>query len=130
MGADAAVVKRLMQSDINTATEKYSLMRGAAIYRDGVALASGDDTFSRVSIAQAADELLNIQGVNASFVAAWDGEGVFVSGRSFRGVNVQVILEKLGGGGSQSTAGLQLRGANVGDVMPKLEKAIDEYFES
>jgi len=128
MGADASVVKRLLQTDIGVATEKYSLIRGAEIYRDGVILASGGDMASRVAIAQAADELLNIQGVNASFVTAWDGEGVFVSGRSFRGVNVQVILEKLGGGGSQSTAGLQVRGADVAKVAADVKKAIDEYF--
>jgi len=130
MGADAAAAKRIVQPDIATATERYSLMRGAAIYRDGIILASGSELFSRVSIAQAADELLNIRGVSASFVAAWDGEAVYVSGRSAKGVNVQVILEKLGGGGSQSTAGLQLRGASVDQVVEGLKKSIDSYYRN
>jgi c-di-AMP phosphodiesterase-like protein len=129
MGADAAAVKRLLQSDIETATERYALMRSAVIYKDGVALASSGEIHSKISIAQAADELLNISGVHTSFVAAYDGEDVFVSGRSIGGVNVQVILEKLGGGGSQSTAGLQVRGTSIEQVIRDLKKAIDEYFK-
>jgi c-di-AMP phosphodiesterase-like protein len=130
MGADAAVVKRFLQSDIETATARFALMRGAAMYRDGVALASSDDAQSRVSIAQAADELLNVRGVTTSFVVARSGEDVLVSGRSLGGANVQVILEKLGGGGSQFTAGLQVRDKSVGQVLASLKEAIDAYFES
>ena len=127
-GADAASVKKLMQSDIGTATSRYEIMRGAAIYRDGIALASSEEPQSRISIAQAADELLTITGVHTSFVAAKDGENVYVSGRSIGGVNVQLILETMGGGGSQSTAGLQVAGAEVGQVIDDLKKAIDNYF--
>jgi len=128
MGADSAAVKRLLQSDIETAIERYTLMRRASIYKDGIALASSGDVHSSISIAQAADELLNIKGVHTSFAAAMDGEDVFVSGRSIGGVNVQLILEKLGGGGSQSTAGLQVRGAKVEQVVLDLKNAIDGYF--
>ena len=128
-GADAASVKKIMQTDIETATARYAIMHGAAIYRDGIALASSDEPRSRVSIAQAADELLNITGVHTSFVAARDGENVFVSGRSIGGVNVQLILETLGGGGSQSTAGCQVPGATVRQVLDDLKQAIDKYFD-
>ena len=128
VGADAAAVKRLLQSDLETATARYALMRGATIYRDGIALAFSNDVQSNISIAQAADELLNIKGVHTSFTVAMDGEYVFVSGRSIGGVNVQLVLEKLGGGGSQSTAGLQVRGASVEQVVQDLQKAIDSYF--
>ena len=128
-GADAMAVKRIMQTDIETATARYEIMRGAEIYREGVALASSLESQKRISVAQAADELLNIIGVHTSFVAARDGENVFVSGRSIGEVNVQVILEKLGGGGSQSTAGLQVRNATVDQVMVDLKKAIDEYYK-
>jgi len=127
-GADAAAVKRLLQTDIETATARYALMCSAIIYRDGIALASSNEAHSGISIAQAADELLNIKGVHTSFTAALEGNDVFVSGRSIGGVNVQLILEKLGGGGSQSTAGLQVKGASVGQVMLDLQKAIDGYF--
>ena len=127
-GADAAVVKQIMQTDIGTATAKYEIMRRAIMYREGIAIATSEENQSRPSVAQAADELLNITGVRTSFVVARDGEDVFVSGRSIGSVNVQVILEKLGGGGSRLTAGLQVRGAGVGKVTADLKKAIDEYL--
>ena len=129
-GADAASVKGLLQSDIETATARFALMRGAEMYRDGIALASSNESQNKISIAQAADELLNIKGVHTSFVVAYEGDSVFVSGRSIGRVNVQVILEKLGGGGSQSTAGLQLKGATVEQVVADLQKAIDEYLRN
>jgi len=128
-GADASAVKRLLQTDIETATSRYALMREARIFREGIALALSDEEQSRISVAQASDELLNIAGVNTSFVTARDGNTVYVSGRSIGGMNVQVVLEKLGGGGSQSTAGLQVKGMSVGQVVSNLEKAIDEYFD-
>ena len=128
-GADAAAVKGLLQTDIVTATARYDLMRGAEIYKDGIALASSSEVQSKISIAQAADELLNIKGVHTSFVAAHDGDTVFVSGRSIGRVNVQLILEKLGGGGSQSTAGLQAHGKSVEQVVADLKKAIDGYLK-
>ena len=127
-GADATAVKRIMQTDIETATARYEIMRGAVMYKEGIALTFSEESQSRVSIAQAADELLNIVGVHTSFAAAADGEDVFVSGRSIGGVNVQVILEKLGGGGSQSMAGLQVRGADVTKVVSELKQAIDDYL--
>jgi len=130
MGADAADVKRLLQTDIETAVGRYALMREAVLYREGIALATSDVEESKISIAQAADELLNIKGVHTSFVVAYSDGDVYVSGRSIGGVNVQVILEKLGGGGSQSTAGLQVRGGNVEQIAEKLKAAIDSYFDS
>ena len=127
-GADSMAVKRIMQTDIETATARYEIMRDAVIYREGVALASSLKSQKRTSVAQAADELLDITGVHTSFVAARDGENVFVSGRSLGEVNVQVILEELGGGGSQSTAGLQVRDSTVDQVVADLKRAIDEYY--
>ena len=129
-GADAASVKRLLQTDIKTATARYSLMREAILYKDGIALATSNEIQSTLIIAQAADEILNISGVHTSFVAASDGEDVFVSGRSIGRVNVQFILEKLGGGGSQSTAGLQVSDTTVEKVVSDLKKAIDEYLKA
>ena len=129
-GADSASVKRLLQADIQTAKSRYSVLSDASIYRDGIAIAVSNKKHSRISIAQAADELLNILGVHTSFVAARDGDDVFVSGRSIGEVNVQVILEKLGGGGSQSSAGLQVCGSDVEQVADDLKKTIDKYFES
>ena len=129
VGADAAAVKRILQSDIKIATARYDLMRAASIYKEGITLASSDDAHCRISIAQAADELLNIQGVHTSFVVAKDGDTVFVSGRSIGDINVQVILEKMGGGGSQATAGLQVKDESVDEVVTELKQAVDEYLK-
>jgi len=129
-GADAAEVKRLLQTDIEVATARFELMRGAEIYKKGIAIAVSEDEQNRISIAQAADELLSIKGVHTSFAVAGDKETVYVSGRSIGNINVQVILEKLGGGGSQATAGLQVQDKNVGQVVSALKKTIDTYLKS
>ncbi|MDR2599102.1 MAG: DHH family phosphoesterase [Oscillospiraceae bacterium] len=129
VGADATSVKRIMQSDIKLATSRYDLMREASIYKEGITLAVSNKQHSRTSIAQASDELLSIKGVHTSFAIAKDGDTVFVSGRSIGSVNVQVILEKLGGGGSQATAGLQVDGGNAETVATELKKVIDDYVK-
>ncbi|MDR2589858.1 MAG: DHH family phosphoesterase [Oscillospiraceae bacterium] len=129
VGADATSVKRMMQSDIRLATSRYDLMREASIYRAGITLAVSNKQHSRTSIAQASDELLSIKGVHTSFAIAKDGDTVYVSGRSIGNVNVQVILEKLGGGGSQATAGLQVEGGNSETVATELKKVIDDYIK-
>jgi len=128
-GADAAAVKQLLQSDMDIATARYELLRLADIYKDGIALAYSDNEQNRVSIAQAADEMLSINGIHTAFAIARDGDTVYVSGRSIGHVNVQVILEKLGGGGSQATAGLQVVGGNVYEIITKLKDAIDGYLK-
>ena len=98
------------------------------MYRDGVAVAAVDHPVGRIIAAQAADELLNISGVDSSFVLFPDGERVIISGRSMGDTNVQVILEKLGGGGNASAAGGQIPGT-INDVTKRLLRAIDQYFE-
>ena len=129
-GADTAAVKKLLQSDVETTMARYSIMSDAEIYREGLALAYSEEPRSRVAVAQAADELLNIAGVQVSFVIALSGNEVFVSGRSIGNMNVQVILEKLGGGGSQSNAGVQVPSTDVKAVVRDLKKFIDEYLEA
>jgi len=128
-GADVAAVKQLLQSDMQIATGRYELMRQAKIYKDGIALAFSDLYQSRISIAQAADELLGIKGIHTAFVVAKDVDIVYVSGRSIGNINVQVILETLGGGGSQATAGLQVTDKSVSEVVAELKKAIDVYLK-
>ena len=83
----------------------------------------------RVTAAQAADELLNIIGIDASFVISPDGERVNISGRSMGDTNVQIILEKLGGGGNAAAAGGQIVGKSVDEVAQDLARAIDQYLE-
>ena len=85
---------------------------------------------NRVIAAQAADELLNIIGIDTSFVLAQDGEQVNMSARSMGDTNVQVILEQLGGGGNAAAAGGQIVGRPIGEVAQELTQAIDRYLDS
>jgi len=128
-GADSATVKQLLQSDMDIATSRYELLRLAKIYKNGIAIAYSDEKQCRISIAQAADELLGIQGVETSFTIAKDEDIVYVSARSIGDINVQVILEKLGGGGSHATAGLQVTEKSVDEVVKELKKSIDDYIK-
>ena len=88
-----------------------------------------DHTVGRVTAAQAADELLNISGIDASFVLFpdADGERVVISARSMGELNVQVILEPLGGGGHLTMAGAQLRDCTVKEAEARIRAQIDEY---
>ena len=92
-------------------------------------IAALEEECDRVTAAKAADELLTLKGVQASFVLYPKGDGVYISARSLGEVNVQVIVEALGGGGNSTTAGGQLRDGNVADCKQHLLAAIDDYFE-
>ena len=85
---------------------------------------------ARVAIAQAANDLLRIQGVDASFVAVQVGGGVNISARSLGAVNVQVIMESLGGGGHQTMAAAQLKHITPEAARSRIETAIDNYWAS
>ena len=82
-----------------------------------------------VLAAQAADELLNITGIEASFVIVKIGDEVFISGRSLGKINVQLILETLGGGGHMTMAGTKFTSMKLEEVVEKLNEAIDEYLK-
>jgi len=129
VGADVAAVKRLLQSDFDITSARYNLMQTAQVYTDGIIIAACDEEQSKISIAQAADELLGIKGIIASFAVAKEDDTVYISARSIGDINVQVILEKLGGGGSQATAGFQVKNGNVDDVTTELKQAIDDYLK-
>ena len=129
-GADTAEVKKLFQTDLSGPIAKYDLIRNATLYREGVALAAADHSVGRVTASQAADELLNISGIDCSFVVYAGENGVsMISARSNGSTNVQVILETLGGGGNAAVAGAQLPGCTVDEVVGMLKIAIDRYFE-
>ena len=127
-GADTTEVKRFLQSDFATAMQRYAVVQKAKIYKDGIAIAAPESTQDRVIAAQSADELLNIAGVNASFVVYPDHGYVSVSARSIGEMNVQLIVEKLGGGGTNSTAGAQIAGKTIKEVVEDLLAAIDNYL--
>ena len=128
-GADTAEVKKLFQNDLAGTIAKYSIIQNARLYREHIAVAVADHPVNRVTAAQAADELLNIIGIDASFVISPDGERVNISGRSMGDTNVQIILEKLGGGGNAAAAGGQITGQTVDQVAAALARAIDQYLE-
>ena len=109
-GADTTEVKRFFQMDQDTFILKAKAIASAVFYPNGIAtsICEGEHPDAQVINAQVADELLNIKGVKASFVAGRNGRGVTcVSGRSLGDVNVQVIMEELGGGGHLNVAGAQ-----------------------
>ena len=130
-GADTGDVKKLFQNDLSGVIARYDIIRTARMYHNDIAVAAVDHTVGRVTAAQAADELLNISGIDASFVLFpdADGERVVISARSMGDTNVQVVLEKLGGGGNAATAGAQVPSGSVEEVLQRLLRAIDQYFE-
>ncbi len=128
-GADPSEVRKYFQNDLAGTIERYDIIRNAKLFRGDIAIAQVDRPVDRVTAAQAADELLNIAGIGASFVLFPQGEEVIVSARSMCKTNVQVILEKLGGGGNAATAGAQVPGQDVREVARRLIQAIDQYFE-
>ena len=128
-GADTIEVKKLLQSDFQNTMAKYQIIKSARLYRQEIAIAALSTGTTRVLAAQAADELLNISGISASFVLYAQGTEVVVSGRSIGDVNVQIILEPLGGGGNSATAGAQVPNADVKDVLDKLIANIDRFYD-
>ncbi len=130
LGADTVEVKKLLQNDFQNTMAKYQIIKSARLYRQELAIAALNAATSRTLAAQAADELLNISGITASFVLYPDGDQVIISARSIGAANVQVILEPLGGGGNTATAGAQITGATVKEVLDRLVASIDNFFES
>ena len=129
LGADTVEVKKLLQNNFQDTMAKYQIIKSARLYRPEVAIAALNASTSRALAAQAADELLNISGITASFVLYPDGDQVMISARSIGEANVQVILEPLGGGGNTATAGAQIKGSTVKEVLDALVHSIDQYYE-
>ena len=128
-GADTQDVQRMFQSDLESMIDRYAIIRQAVLYREDLAIAAIDEECERVTAAKAADELLTLSGVQASFVFYPKDGGVYISARSLGEVNVQVIVEALGGGGNSTSAGGQLPGVTVEQVRQMLQEAIDKYYE-
>ena len=129
MGADTTEVKLLLQNDFQDTMAKYEIIKAARLYREELAIAALNSPTTRVLAAQAADELLNIAGITASFVMYPDGGTVYLSARSIGSANVQMILEPLGGGGNTATAGAQLKNTEIKDALDKLVASIDKFYE-
>ena len=128
-GANPTEVKRLLQSDVESNVQKYAIMQQAKAYR-GVVIAAPDTPQNRVTAAKAADELLNIAGAEASIVIYPTADGaVFASARSIGELNVQLIMEKLGGGGNRAAAAARMTDISFEDAVKKLYTTIDEYLD-
>ena len=130
LGADPVEVKKLLQSDFQNTMAKYQIIKSARLYRQEIAIAALNNETSRTLAAQAADELLNISGITASFVLYPHHDEVIISARSIGSANVQVILEPLGGGGNAATAGAQVKNTNIKSTLDQLVASIDQYYET
>jgi len=129
-GADPVEVKKLLQSDFQDTMAKYQIIKSSRLYRQEIAIAALNTSTSRTLAAQAADELLNISGITASFVLYPDNEQVIISARSIGKANVQMILEPLGGGGNTATAGAQMKNCTVKEALEQLVASIDKFYET
>lgn len=129
-GVDIIKVKKWFQSDIKTYNTISEIVSDAKIVNDTIAISIyyKEDKNANVICAKAADELLTISDITASFVIGYLGDKVCISGRSIGDINVQVILEKLGGGGHITLAGAQVEGMDIEDVKNELINRINEYF--
>ena len=129
-GVDIIKVKKWFQSDLESYNKISEIVRRAEVIRDTIAIASYEVQEKDTSLicAKAADELLTIGNITASFVLGTMGEKICISGRSIGDINVQVILEKLGGGGHITLAGAQLENKTIEEAKQELIDKIEEYF--
>ena len=129
-GVDIIKVKKWFQSDLETYNIISEIVAKSEIVGDSIAISVYDkvDKDANIICAKAADELLTISDITASFVIGNYGEKICISGRSLGDINVQMILEKLGGGGHITLAGAQVEGMSVYEVKDELIEKIKEYF--
>lgn len=126
LGADSTGIRQLVQDDLKTYTAKSDVVKSAEILEGGIAVAAcpeGTESAPLIA-AQAADALLTIRGIAASFVVCREGDSVIISGRSLGDVNVQLLLESLGGGGHATIAAVKLRDTDLKSAFALLKKTI------
>ena len=130
-GADITRVRELFRNDLESYKARAATVNGVTIYRDGMAISTcpGNIPNPVLVAAQAADELLNVATIRASFVLTQVEDTIYVSARSFDTVNVQLIAEKLGGGGHLNMAGAQLTGMSMEAAIALVKQKIDEYLQ-
>jgi c-di-AMP phosphodiesterase-like protein len=129
MGADLIEVRKLFADDFETYIERTKLVSRAEIH-DGIAIAVLDrEAGNSLIIPQAADELLKIEGIEASFVLAELGNDIIISGRSLGDINVQLILETIGGGGHMTIAGAKILNISIDEAKQMLNCSINNYLK-
>ncbi|WP_416148043.1 DHH family phosphoesterase [Salipaludibacillus sp. HK11] len=131
-GADTTLVQKLLKEDFDQYVKRSKLIEKAYIYPGGMAIARGytEETYGQVLIAQAADTLLTMNNVVASFVISKLEDGrISISARSLGEVNVQIIMEMMDGGGHLTNAATQIEGSTIEETEETLKEKIDEYFK-
>lgn len=131
LGADPIVVKEFMQDDMESIVNRSKLVSNARNFTEDIAISVSDRSIDnpRLIAAQAADQMLTIRGINTSFVLVKEREKVCVSARSLKDFNVQVVMERLGGGGHRTSAATQIEGKSVFEVEEMLIKEINRYLK-
>ncbi|MBE7028387.1 MAG: phosphoesterase, partial [Ruminococcaceae bacterium] len=129
-GVDTVAIKTMFQQDFSSYVKKSAIIKDAEIIKDCIAIGTYVELDSDITTlaAQAADDMLNLRGITAAFVLCRSERGTVISGRSLGGINVQVILEKLGGGGHLTIAGAQLENTTLDETLHKLKEAIEDYY--
>lgn len=130
-GVDTIGVRQMFQNDLSSYISVSNVVKEAEIINDNIAISVCPTNIKNAQLiaAQAADQLLSLSGLIAAFVLSYVNYEVIISGRSLGDVNVQMILEKLGGGGHITVAGAQLEGISVEEAKEKLKSAIIEYID-
>jgi len=130
-GAETSIVKQMFQEDMESFGDVATTVRSAEVLPGGVALASVGEEMNNAPLiaAKSADELIGIKGIEAAFVLGRDGESISVSGRSLGNINVQIICERLGGGGHLTMAGAQLSDIELDEAEAKVRTAIEQYMQ-
>lgn len=131
-GADTVLVQRFMKEDLDIYVQRSKIIEQTTVYRNTIAITKGEEdvAYDSVLIAQAADTLLTMSGINASFVISRRSDDrVGISARSLGDINVQVIMEQMNGGGHLTNAATQIEDTSVKDTEILLKEIIDEYFE-
>ena len=129
-GVDIIKVKKWFQSDLETYNKISEIVANAEVINDtiGISIYDKEEPDTSLICAKSADELLTISNITASFVIGNLGDKICISGRSIGDINVQLILEKLGGGGHITLAGAQVEGMSIEEVKQELIIRINEYF--
>ncbi|WP_250277857.1 DHH family phosphoesterase [[Clostridium] colinum] len=130
-GADTIRVKKLFKNSLDCYNARANVVTNMKEYRENIAISVLEDYIDNplLVVAQACDELLNIDNINASFVLCKLDNIISISARSFGEINVQIIMEKLGGGGHQSISATQIENVTIEQAIDMLKEAIDEYFK-
>ncbi len=128
LGADTTEVRKLFSEDLDAYVDKSHIISSAYQPMPGIVVSVCDRQVGRAAAAQAADELLNVNDTVASFVIYSESDGCSISARSYGQPNVQIIMEKMGGGGSLTGAGAQFPGKTPTETVPLLMQTITEYM--